>query len=165
MHKFKPTQSGLVWLWLSAIVFILDQWTKTIAGEHLQLYQAKHINPLLNWTLMHNHGIAFSILADQSGWQRWFLSAVAIGIVIWLLYWLAQNRRQLRLQNAALTLVIGGALGNVYDRISLGYVVDFIEVHYNNHYWPAFNLADSAVCLGAALLIIDTFFGKPSEKP
>ncbi len=153
-------QTGVVWLWLSALVFMLDQWTKSIASSHLEMYVPNQVNAFLNWTLMHNKGVAFSFLADQSGWQRWFLSVLAMAIVIWLLYWLYQNKKQMKLQNVSLALVIGGALGNVYDRLLLGHVVDFIEVHYQDYFWPAFNVADSAICLGAVLLIIDAFVNK-----
>lgn len=152
----KPVmQTGWRLLWLSALVVLLDQWTKTVASSHLALYIPKKITSFFNLTLMHNEGVAFSILADQSGWQRYFIAVVASLIVIWLLYWLYQNKSSQRLQNTALVLVIGGAIGNIWDRIELGYVVDFIELHYQQYYWPAFNLADSAICLGAVLLIID----------
>ncbi|WP_154223350.1 signal peptidase II [Marinicella rhabdoformis] len=154
------TQKGVVWLWLSVLVFVLDQWTKSIASETLKMYVAVPVNEFLNWTLMHNKGVAFSFLADQSGWQRWFLSVLAIVIVVWLLVWMYQNSKAMKLQNAALALVVGGALGNVYDRLMLGYVVDFVELHYNENYWPAFNVADSAICMGAVLLIIDAFVNK-----
>jgi signal peptidase II len=99
-------------------------------------------------------------LADQSGWQRYFIAVVASAIVVWLLYWLYQNNKSMKLQNSALVLVVGGALGNIWDRVYLGYVVDFVELHYGGYYWPAFNVADSAICLGAVLLIVDAFKNK-----
>ena len=148
-------QTGWKLLWLSVVVVILDQWSKAVASNQLALYIPQKITSFFNLTLMHNEGVAFSILADQSGWQRYFIAIVASLIVVWLLYWLYQNRSNQRLQNTALVLVIGGAIGNIWDRIVLGYVVDFIELHYQQYYWPAFNLADSAICLGAVLLIID----------
>ena len=152
----KPVmQTGWRLLWLSALVVLFDQWTKTVASSHLALYIPQKVTSFFNLTLMHNEGVAFSILANQSGWQRYFIAVVASLIVIWLLYWLYQNKSSQRLQNTALVLVIGGAIGNIWDRIVLGYVVDFIELHYQQYYWPAFNLADSAICLGAVLLIID----------
>ena len=157
-------QKGVVWLWLSGLVFVLDQWTKSIASASLQMYEANHVNEYLNWTLMHNKGVAFSFLANQSGWQRWFLSVLAIVIVAWLLVWLYQNSKQMKLQNISLALVIGGALGNVCDRLLLGHVIDFIELHYHEHFWPAFNVADSAICLGAVLLIIDAFVNKHENE-
>lgn len=159
----KIKSNGWVFLWISVIVLILDQWTKTIASSRLDLYVPNKVTEFFNLTLMHNEGVAFSILANQSGWQRYFIAVVASAIVIWLLYWLWNNARSMKLQNTALVLVIGGALGNIWDRVLLGYVVDFIEVHYNGYYWPAFNVADSAITLGAILLIIDAFKNKESE--
>jgi signal peptidase II len=153
-------KTGWSWLWLSALVIVLDQITKALATAHLELYVPQKITSFFNLTLMHNEGVAFSILADQSGWQRYFIAVVASAIVIWLLHWLKQNRKDMKLQNVALTLVIGGALGNIWDRIVLGYVVDFIELHHKSYYWPAFNVADSAITLGAVLLIIDAFKNK-----
>lgn len=159
--KFK--QTGWIYLWVSAIVLILDQWTKSIASNQLDLYVPHKVTDFFNLTLMHNKGVAFSILANHSGWQRYFIAIVATLIVIWLLYWLWQNARSLKLQNVALVLVIGGALGNIWDRVLLGHVVDFIELHYRGYYWPAFNVADSAITLGALLLIIDAFKNKNAD--
>ncbi len=152
--------TGLKYLWVSFLVLILDQWTKSLASANLDLYVPNKITDFFNLTLMHNEGVAFSLLADQSGWQRYFISVVASLIVIWLLYWLYKNKPSMKLQNTALVLVIGGALGNIWDRVLLGYVVDFVELHYNGYYWPAFNVADSAISLGAVLLIIDAFKNK-----
>ena len=155
---FKKT--GLFWLWISVLVLLLDQWTKSMASSALALYVPNKITEFFNLTLMHNKGVAFSFLADQSGWQRYFITVVASLIVIWLLYWLIKNTRAQKLQNIALVLVIGGALGNIWDRVVLGYVVDFVELHYHGYYWPAFNVADSAISIGAVLLIIDAFKNK-----
>ena len=156
-------QSGLKYLWISFIVLLLDQWSKSIASAKLDLYVPNKITDFFNLTLMHNEGVAFSLLADQSGWQRYFISIVASAIVIWLLYWLMKNKHSMKLQNVALVLVIGGALGNIWDRVMLGYVVDFIELHYSGYFWPAFNVADSAISVGAVLLIIDAFKNKNTE--
>ena len=166
MPNFNQTnqKSGLYWLWISAIVFGLDQWTKTIATNSLEMYKSVVVNDYLNWTLMHNKGMAFSILADQSGWQRWGISIVAIVIVIWLLTWLKKSDYKDRFLNLGLTFVIGGAIGNIYDRLSLGYVIDFIEAHYNNNFWPAFNVADTAISIGAFFLIIDLIWGNHEDK-
>ncbi|MFK8011658.1 MAG: signal peptidase II [Marinicellaceae bacterium] len=158
------SKSGLWWLWISAIVFALDQWTKAIATQSLEIYQAVVVNKYLNWTLMHNEGMAFSILADQSGWQRWAISIVGIIIVIWLLTWLRMSKFQDKFLNLGLTFVIGGAIGNIYDRLSLGYVVDFIEAHYEDYYWPAFNVADTAITIGAFFLILDLIWGNHEDK-
>lgn len=159
----KLSQRGVVWLWISVIVVVLDQWTKNIASDNLQLYVANKVNEVLNWTLMHNEGIAFSILADQSGWQRWFISILASAVVIWLLVWLYKNHRGMKTLNISLAFIVGGAVGNIWDRVVLGYVVDFIEVHYKSSFWPAFNLADSAITLGAILLLVDAFFIKHED--
>ncbi len=157
-------KSGLWWLPISAIVFYLDQLTKSMATQSLKIYEAVHVNTYLNWTLMHNEGMAFSFLADQSGWQRWVIGIIATTIVIWLLIWLTKTKLNQKFLNLGLVFVIGGALGNIYDRFSLGYVIDFIEVHYNEYYWPAFNIADTAISIGALFLILDLLFGQEDES-
>ncbi len=154
---------GVRWLWISALVVCLDQWTKWLANSMLELYAPVEWLPVLNMTLMHNTGMAFSLLADQPGWQRWFISVVALVIVIWLVLWLLRNPREWRWQNISLCLIVGGALGNLWDRVTLGHVVDFIQVHYNEAYFPAFNVADSAITCGAILLILETFFVKHED--
>ncbi len=159
MPKLIP-KSGLWWLPISVVVFLLDQWTKTIATESLKIYEAVVVNDYLNWTLMHNEGMAFSFLADQGGWQRWGISIVAIAIVVWLLIWLKKSEIKAKFLNLGLVFVIGGALGNIYDRLNLGYVIDFIEAHYNDNFWPAFNIADTAISVGAFFLILDLIFGE-----
>ena len=154
------SKSGLWWLPISVVVFLIDQWTKTIATESLKIYEAVVVNDYLNWTLMHNEGMAFSFLADQGGWQRWGISIVAIAIVVWLLIWLKKSEIKAKFLNLGLVFVIGGALGNIYDRLNLGYVIDFIEAHYNDNFWPAFNIADTAISVGAFFLILDLIFGE-----
>jgi signal peptidase II len=163
MHKM-IYKSGLWWLPISAVVFLLDQWTKIIATDSLKIYEAVVVNNYLNWTLMHNEGMAFSFLADQSGWQRWGISIVGVIIVVWLLTWLKKNAFSNTYLNLGLTFIIGGALGNIYDRLSMGYVVDFIEAHYNDHFWPAFNIADTAISVGAFFLILDMIWGDKPKK-
>jgi len=156
-------KSGVWWLPISALVFYMDQWTKAIATDTLKIHDAVYVNGYLNWTLMHNKGMAFSFLANQSGWQRWGISVVASVIALWLIVWLYKNDFKSKLLNLGLTFVIGGAIGNIYDRLNLGYVIDFIEAHYDEHYWPAFNIADTAISFGAFLLILDLFFGAKDE--
>ena len=160
----KIKNTGIFWLWVSAVVLVLDQWTKSMASSALELYVPNKITEFFNLTLMHNKGVAFSFLANQSGWQRYFITVVASLIVLWLLYWLIKNTRSQKLQNVALVLVIGGALGNIWDRVILGYVVDFVELHYQGYYWPAFNVADAAISVGAVLLIIDAFKNKDENS-
>lgn len=157
-------RSGLWWLPISVLIFLLDQWTKNSASEALKIYQAVVVNDYLNWTLMHNEGMAFSFLADQSGWQRWGISLVAIAIVVWLLMWLKNNLISAKSLNLGLVLVIGGAFGNIYDRLTLGYVVDFIEVHYTQYFWPAFNVADMAISTGAFFLIVDLIMNSKQKE-
>lgn len=144
------------WLWLTALVVALDQYTKRLVVEHFALYQGVTLNPMLQLMRLHNTGAAFSFLSTAGGWQRWAFVAlgliVSAAILVWLLRLPARGRGLLA---ASLALVMGGALGNVVDRILAGYVVDFIRVHYQDWYFPAFNVADSAITIGAGLLILD----------
>ncbi len=154
----------LKWLWLSALVVVLDQVTKYLVSDSLQLYQSIPILPSLNLVLAHNTGAAFSFLSDAGGWQRWFFAVLAIVVSAVILVWIVRlKQHELRLA-IALSLVLGGAIGNVWDRIMLGYVVDFIDVYYGDWHWPAFNVADSAICIGAILLIIDALFNKENQQ-
>nr|WP_246387564.1 signal peptidase II [Chiayiivirga flava] len=138
------------WLILSAIVLVLDLWTKEIALTHLALHEpVPVIDGLLNWTLTYNYGAAFSFLSDASGWQRWFFSALAVGVSILLTVWLARMPRHDWRQALPFALVIGGAIGNLIDRLRHGYVIDFIDAYWNQSHWPAFNIADSAIVAGA----------------
>ena len=155
--------SGLRFLWISLIVVIADQWTKTSVVNTMQLYQSIQITSFFNFTYVHNYGAAFSFLHDAGGWQRWFFAIIAIAVSGLILYWLTQTKRlQLRL-SIAFTLILGGAIGNVYDRLVYGYVIDFLDFYYQQWHWPAFNIADSAIFVGAALLIVDMLFSDDSE--
>lgn len=146
------------WLILSIVIIVLDQVTKFYAVQSLVLHESKYIYDGFNLTLMYNSGAAFSFLSDAGGWQRWFFigisSFISIVIVIWMYNSLAKGRWLL----FALAFILGGALGNLWDRLTLGYVVDFIEVYYKDLYWPAFNIADSAITIGAIMLVLDTLF-------
>lgn len=148
------------WFWLSMAVLVvaLDQATKQLATNLLEYGRPVEVLPVLNWTLLHNTGAAFSFLSDAGGWQRWFFTAVSAVISVILVVWLWRLGPGERLQKLALTLILGGALGNLWDRLALGYVVDFIQVHYREYYFPAFNVADSAITLGAVALIGYSFF-------
>jgi len=149
----KPT--AVSWLGLSAIVIALDQLTKHIALGALQPYASREVIPgFLNWTLAFNTGAAFSFLRDAGGWQRWLFSALAIGVSVVLIVWLTRLARTEWRTALPLSLVIGGALGNLIDRLRFGHVTDFIEVYYGQWSWPAFNVADSAICVGAVLLLV-----------
>ncbi len=147
---------GAKWLWLSAAVLALDQMSKAAASAWLMLHEPKPLLPFLNLTLMHNEGAAFSFLSEAGGWQRWFLTIVALAVSAVILWWLLRLPPGQKMLSAALALVLGGALGNAWDRVQLGYVVDFIDVYYERWHWPAFNVADSAITIGAVLLIIDS---------
>lgn len=147
--------SPITWLLLSVVIVLSDAWTKQWASDTLVLYRPQEVTSWLNWTLAHNFGAAFSLLSDAGGWQRWFFTILAVGVTAFLLVWLFRlNRGEWRV-GLALGLVIGGAVGNLIDRLSLGYVVDFIDVHYAGWHWPAFNVADSAISCGVVLLLLD----------
>lgn len=152
------------WLWLSAVVVVFDQVTKYMVTDSLQLFESIPIMPSLNLVLAHNTGAAFSFLSDAGGWQRWFFAVLAIAVSIVIVVWLKRLKKNERRLAVALSLVLGGAVGNVWDRIVHGYVVDFIDVYYGDWHWPAFNVADSAICVGAALLIIDALFNH-NDRP
>lgn len=145
------------WLWLSLLVLVLDQWSKSLILDNFAEYQERYVLPMLDIVRWHNEGAAWSILSNASGWQRWFFVSLGVGVSLGILVWLRQlpARGQHRVA-AGLALVLGGALGNVVDRVRLTYVVDFIKVHYGGWTFPAFNLADSAITVGAALLILDS---------
>jgi signal peptidase II len=145
------------WLWLSLAVVALDQATKFLVTRFLELYERVEVLPVLDFTLLHNTGAAFSILADASGWQRGFFVALGIVVSLALVVWLWRLPRGERLLPIALALIVGGAIGNVIDRVTHGYVIDFIHAHWGASYFPAFNIADSAITIGAALLLLDAF--------
>lgn len=154
----------LKWLWLSVTVIALDQLTKAVASAHLVLQKPMAIIPFVNLTLMHNSGAAFSFLGGASGWQRWLFVIIALAVSGGLVWWLRQLSAGDTWLAVALALVLGGALGNVFDRLYLGYVVDFIDVYYGQWHWPAFNVADSAITVGAALLLLDALRGRRRES-
>jgi signal peptidase II len=150
----------LKWLWLSLLVILLDQGTKYLAVNELQLYEPVAVLPFFNFTLAYNSGAAFSFLADAGGWQRWFFVALALAISAGLVVWLYRLRANVWGEAVAITLILGGALGNVIDRLWHGHVIDFIDVYYQNWHWPAFNVADSAITVGAVLLVLQSFWVK-----
>ena len=127
------------------------------------MYQAVPVFPGFNLTLMHNTGAAFSFLSQAGGWQRWFFIGLASMISIAIIIWMSSLTASQRWLSVALAFVLGGALGNLWDRINLGYVIDFIEVYFDKYYWPAFNVADSAITIGAIMLIIDVFWFNDTE--
>jgi len=154
------------WLWVTLLVLALDQWTKHRIIDRFEPYEELFLLPVLDIVRWHNEGAAWSLLDDAGGWQRWFFITLGIGVSIGILVWLRQlpAKGQGRVA-AGLALVMAGALGNVVDRVHLGYVVDFIKVHYGGWVFPAFNVADSAITVGAGLLILDAVieYGRKSE--
>ena len=145
----------LRWLWLSLAVVILDQLSKQLVESNCLVFEVLPVLPHLNLTLVYNEGAAFSFLSDQGGWQRWFFILIGLMVSLVLIIWINRLAVNQRLSAVALSLVVGGALGNILDRILLGHVVDFIDVYYREWHWPAFNVADSAISLGVILMLID----------
>ncbi|MCW9015069.1 MAG: signal peptidase II [Gammaproteobacteria bacterium] len=145
------------WAWISLLVILLDQASKLAADAYLNYHQPVSIIPMFNLTLMYNKGAAFSFLSNAGGWQRWFFIVVSLTISIVLIVWLSKLKTSQKLQTTSIALILGGAIGNLIDRSIYGYVIDFIDVFYQQHHWPAFNIADSAITIGAILLIIDSF--------
>jgi len=157
--------NGWRWLPLTLAVIVLDQFTKEMVLNNLAPYESIVVLPVLNITLMYNTGAAFSFLADAAGWQRWLFAALALGIGAAIVVWLRKLKaRSQGLLACSLALILGGALGNVIDRIQLGHVIDFIHVHWNAAYFPAFNVADSAISVGAGLLLLDAFLDGRRRK-
>lgn len=153
---------------IAIIAIVLDQITKYIASSQLGIHEQNPVMPFFNFTLMHNYGAAFSFLANAGGWQRWFFTIVAVVISIVLTIWLFRLKNHEKWLGFGLALVLGGAVGNVIDRIRFGYVVDFIQWFANwkgnTYYWPSFNIADSAILVGTALIIISSFFVDEDPK-
>jgi len=157
-HVLKsPTFPPYPWVWLvvTALVIVLDWHTKQMATDLLELYRPHQVFSWLNMTLAHNYGAAFSFLSDAGGWQRWFFIILASGVSVVLLVWLLRLPRNEWITGLGLALILGGAIGNLVDRIQLGYVVDFIDVFYKDWHYPAFNVADSAITCGVILLLLD----------
>lgn len=146
-----------IYLWLTAAVIVLDQLTKAVIQRTMQLGQVIVVLPVLEITRVNNLGAAFSFLGSASGWQRWLFAILAAVVSVALLLWLRRIDRHARLLASGVALILGGALGNLIDRLRLGHVVDFVSVHWGAHYFPAFNVADSAITIGAALLLLDAW--------
>jgi signal peptidase II len=156
----KATHGGFppwpwAWLGVTALVIALDWFTKQWVSEALELYRPVEVFSWLNITLAHNYGAAFSFLSDAGGWQRWFFIVLATVVSLLLLVWLLRLPRQEWRTGLGLALVLGGAIGNLIDRVNLGYVVDFVDVHFGGWHYPAFNVADSAITCGVILLLLD----------
>ena len=159
----KP-KSGLLFLWLSAVAFVADLWTKYLVVQTFELYESINVLPIFNLTYVRNYGAAFSFLADHDGWQKYFFIVLAIGISLMLAYFMKKNHVNQKLQNSAYALIIGGALANMVDRAYNGFVVDFFDFYWRDWHYPVFNVADIAICVGAALIALDAFKqGKKQE--
>ncbi|MGS2723763.1 signal peptidase II [Porticoccus sp. GXU_MW_L64] len=152
------------WYLLALAVVILDQLTKHWAVADLQLYRPVEVTFFFNLTLAYNPGAAFSFLADAEGWQRWFFAGLSAAVSVALVIWISKLKRAERLLAIALGLVLGGAVGNLYDRVVLGQVVDFLDFHWQGRHFPTFNIADSAISIGAVLLVWETLFGKSTKE-
>jgi signal peptidase II len=149
------SQSGMLpWLGLAAIVLLIDQLTKITIGKLFAYGESLSVTSFFNLVLVYNKGAAFSFLASETGWQRHLLTAIGIGAAMFIIYLLKRHSGQ-RMFCWALALILGGAVGNVTDRIVYGHVIDFLDVFIGRWHWPAFNMADSAICLGAALFVLD----------
>lgn len=170
------------WLWffLAFVILVLDQITKAWAAGSLVYAEPNAFLPFFNFTLLHNYGAAFSFLSDAGGWQRWFFGFIALAVSLFLVVWIAKLETKKKIELAGLSFILGGAIGNLYDRITLGYVIDFIDWFYptvnscipffyarqelQTCHWPAFNIADAAILLGVFLLFIDMFFNQKNQK-
>ncbi len=144
------------WLWISAVVIALDQITKQLITQSFAFAESKTITSFFNLVLAYNKGAAFSMLNDASGWQKYFFICIALAASAFIIYLLRKHSAE-KIFSVALALILGGALGNLIDRVLLGHVVDFIQVHGAGYYFPAFNVADSAITIGAGLLIFESF--------
>ncbi len=162
LHFCQNNKNGLLgykmlkWLWLSLIALVLDQWSKIAVDGSMRLYESIAVIPYFNLTYVHNTGAAFSFLSDAGGWQRWFFAAMALIISTVLIVWLYRLKKHETLLAIALALVLGGAIGNLIDRLAYGYVIDFLDVYYQSWHWPAFNVADMAISLGVFLMILES---------
>lgn len=158
------TQSGWRWWWLIVLLLVADQLTKQMVIANMALYDSIELLPFFNLTYVRNYGAAFSFLSDAGGWQRWFFTIIAVVVSVVIMVWLARLDAAQKKLGLALSLVLAGAIGNLIDRSIYGYVIDFFHLYYQNWHYPAFNIADSAICIGAALLIWDSFSNKPEVK-
>jgi signal peptidase II len=147
----------LKWLWISALTLVLDQATKLAVDGSMHLFQSISLLPFFNLTYVHNTGASFSFLSEAGGWQRWLFAGLALFMSGFMIVWLFRLQKHETLMAVALSMVLGGAIGNLIDRISYGYVIDFLDVYYQSWHWPVFNVADSAICIGVGLMLLDSF--------
>lgn len=157
-------QSGWHLWWLIVAIVLADQFTKWLVVANMDLFQRINLLPFFDLVHVRNYGAAFSFLSDQGGWQRWFFTVIAIAISAVIAWLLRRQTQEMVIANWSFALILGGAMGNLIDRIRLGYVVDFLDFYVGSYHWPAFNVADSAIVIGAGLMIYEGFFGKSSES-
>ncbi|MEZ5499265.1 MAG: signal peptidase II [Steroidobacteraceae bacterium] len=160
MNQPRPenwTASGWRWLGLSGLLIVLDQLSKGYIETHLRLYESRYVMPVFDIVRAHNTGAAFSFLDDASGWQRWFFTALAVAVSVAITVWLRRVPARGSVLAPGLACILAGALGNLLDRLQHGHVVDFLHFHWQQHSFPAFNLADSAITVGAALVLLDSW--------
>ncbi|HCU0178790.1 TPA: signal peptidase II [Enterobacter hormaechei] len=156
--------TGLRWLWLVVVVLVIDLGSKFLILQNFALGDTVPLFPSLNLHYARNYGAAFSFLADSGGWQRWFFAGIAMGICVVLAVLMYRSKATQKLNNIAYALIIGGALGNLFDRLWHGFVVDMIDFYVGDWHFATFNLADSAICVGAALIVLEGFLPKPAAK-
>ena len=150
----------LKWLWLSGLMVVLDQISKVWVDLNLGLHQSIPIMPSFSITYAHNYGAAFSFLSEAGGWQRWFFAVLAIAVSVGIVIYLKKLKPEEKLLALSLSLILGGAIGNIIDRVIYGYVIDFLDVYYDVYHWPIFNIADSAITIGVGLMLIESFMEK-----
>ncbi len=156
--------SSLSWLWLTLIWLVIDQGTKYWVANSMALHQSFDILPFFSITYAQNPGAAFSFLADQPGWQRWFFTLIAVVASAVFLVWLKRTPKTQPLLAVALACMLSGALGNLIDRVLFGYVIDFLDFYIGSYHWPTFNIADSVIFIGAVLMVIDSFKQNNAEN-
>lgn len=162
--KHLLNNTGLRWLWLTVIFLIIDQITKQWVANTFDYRETLAVLPFFNITYVHNPGAAFSFLADQGGWQRWFFTAIAAIASIVFVIWMAKTPKQQALLSIALAFILSGAMGNLIDRVLFGYVIDFLDFHWQGSHFAAFNIADSAIFIGAALMVIESFTQQNNQQ-
>lgn len=156
--------TGLRWLWLALVVLVVDLGSKQWVMTHFQLGESLPLIPFFNLTYAHNPGAAFSFLADKGGWQRWFFAVIALAITAALLVLMYRSSASQKLNNIAYAMIIGGAVGNLTDRLVHGYVIDFVDFYINDWHYPIFNIADAGICIGALLIVLEGFFVSSEKK-
>jgi len=164
LPKVLETSALKRFIWLIMVLWVLDLYIKWLISQHFNYAERLNILPFFDLILVHNKGAAFSFLASQPGWQRWFFSIIALGISIWLIMWLRRTPQHQTLLGLSLSLVLAGALGNLVDRLVNGFVVDYLLVYYPPYYFPAFNLADSVIFIGVVGLFIDFWQTEKAAK-